>query len=172
MPPPQKKEPYVTASTAVASFLFFWGGGRRGLAPNNGVRVGLVLEAGPFVSFIYSQNPKFRDRVFEYSTLTQVAGAVSCRHECPVCRLLEPKVRRSDVRVMDLGPVSRHCKRVSLCLSPARLSHTRCNPSFFCILSTQSQSQGGSQFNCFACKDNTYVPLDTVHNLGQSRRAR
>ena len=129
----------------------FWG---RGLAPNNGVRVGLVLEARLFVSFIYSQNPKFRDRVFEYSTLTQVAGAVSCRHECPVCRLLEPKVRGSEVQVLDLGPVSRHYRHVSLCLLAARLSHTRCSPSFFCALSTQSQSQVGvSQFNCFVCKD-------------------
>ena len=92
-----------------------------------------MLEAGLFVS-----NPKFRDRVFEYSTLTQAAGAVSCRHECHVCRLLEPKVRGSDVRVLDLGPVSRHYKRVSLCLSSARLS-------FFCALSTQSQSQGGGK---------------------------
>ena len=121
------------------------------MAPNNGVRVGLVLEVGLFVS-----NPKFRDRVFEYSILTQAAGAVSCRHECPVCRLLEPKVRGSYVRVLDLGPVSRHYKRVSLCLSSARLSHTRCSPSFFCVLRTQSQSQVGggvSQFNCFVCKD-------------------
>ena len=110
------------------------------MAPNKAVRVGLVLEVGLFVSFIYSQNPMFRDRVFEYSTLTQVAGVVSCRHECPVCRLLEPKVRGSDVRVLDLGPVGRHYKRVSLCLSSARLSHTRCSPSFFCALSTQSQS--------------------------------
>ena len=102
-PPPQKKkkERYVKASR-----------GGRGLAPNNGVRVGLVLEAGRFVS-----NPKFMDQVFEYSTLTQAADAVSCRHECPVCRLLEPKIRGSDVRVLDLGPVSRHYKRVSLCLS-------------------------------------------------------
>ena len=114
-----------------------------GLAPNNGVRVGLVLEAGLFVSFIYSQNPKFRDQMFEYSTLTQVAGAVSCRHESHICRLLEPKVRGSDVRVLDLGPVRRHYKHVSRCLSSARLSHTRCSPSLFCALSTQSQSQGG-----------------------------
>ena len=48
------------------------------MAPNNGFRVGLVPEAGLFVS-----NPNFRDRVFEYSTLTQAAGAVSGRHECP-----------------------------------------------------------------------------------------
>ena len=119
----------------------------------------MVLEAGLFVSFIYSQNPKFRDRMFEYSTLTQVAGVVSCRHKFSVCRLLEPKVRGSDVRVLNLGPVSRHYKRVSLCFSSARLSHTRCSPSFYCALSTQSQSQGGgggvgvSQFNCFVCKD-------------------
>ena len=66
-PPPTKKERYVIASTAVTSFLFMGSG----LAPNEGVRVGLVLEAGLFVS-----NPKFRDRVFEYSTLTQAAGAV------------------------------------------------------------------------------------------------
>ena len=62
-----------------------------------------MLEAGLFVS-----NPKFRDRVFENSILAQAAGAVSCRHEC----LLEPKARGSDVRVLDLGPVSRHYKRV------------------------------------------------------------
>ena len=101
--PPKKKimERYVTA---VTSFLFE----ERGLAPNNGVRVGLVLEAGLFVSFIYSQNPKFRDRVFEYSTLTQVAGDVSCRH-----RLIEPKFRWSDLRVLDLGPV---CTETMLCL--------------------------------------------------------
>ena len=141
--PKKKKERYVTTSTAVTSFLIYFfyfflgGGGRRGLAPNNGVKVGLVLETGLFVS-----NPKFRDRVFQYSTLTQAVGAVSCRHECPVCSLLEPKVRGSDVRVLNLGPVSRHYKRVSLCLSSARLSHTRCSPSFFCALSTQSQSQG------------------------------
>ena len=92
------------------------------------------------VEFGWCLNPKFRDRLFKYSTLTQVAGAVSCRH---VCCLLEPKVRGSDVRVLDLGPVSRHYKRVSLCLSSACLSHTRCSPSFFCALSTQSQSQGG-----------------------------
>ena len=79
-----------------------------------------MLEAGLFVS-----NPKFRDRVFEYSTLTHAAGAVSFRHECPIGRLLEPKVRGSDVGVLDLGPVSRHYKCVSLCLSSARLSHTR-----------------------------------------------
>ena len=101
-----------------------------------------MLEAGLSVSFIYSQNPKFRDRVFEYSTLAQVAGAVSCMHECTICRLLKPRVRGSDVRVLDLGPVSRHYKH--LCLSTARLSHTRCSPSFFCALSTQGQSQGGS----------------------------
>ena len=121
------------------------------MTPNNGVIVGLVLEAGLFVS-----NSKFRDRVFEYSTLTQVAGSVSCRHECTVCRLLEPKVRESDVRILDVGPVSRHYKRVSLCLSSARLSHTRCSPSFFYALSTQNQSQGVSQFNCFVCKDNYF----------------
>ena len=60
----------------------------RGLAPNNGVGIGLVPEAGHVVSFIYSQNQKFRDRVFEYSTLTQGAGGVSCGHGCLVCRLL------------------------------------------------------------------------------------
>ena len=92
-----------------------------------------MLEAGHFVSFTYSQNPKFRDRVFENLTLTQVVGAVSCRHECPVCRLLEPKIRESDVRVLDLGPISRHYKRVSLCLSSARLSHTRCSPCSFVL---------------------------------------
>ena len=117
------------------------------MAPNNGVRVGMVLEAGLFVSFIFNQCPKFSDWVFEYSTLTQVASAVSCRHECPVCRLLEPRVRGSDVRVLDLGPVSRHYKRVSLCLSSSCLSHasvaSRCSPSLFCALSTQSQSQVG-----------------------------
>ena len=36
--------------------------------------------------------------------------------KCPVCRLLEPKVRESDVQVLDLGPVSRHYKRV-VCVS-------------------------------------------------------
>ena len=93
-PPPKKKERYVTDSTAVTSFLFRGGGGGE-WHPITESRVGLVLEAGLFVS-----NPKFRDRVLEYSTLTQAAGAVSCRHECPVYRLLGPKVRGSDVRVL------------------------------------------------------------------------
>ena len=60
----------------------YWG---RGLAPNNRVGIGLVPEAGLVVSFIYSQNPKFRDRVLEYSTLTQGAGGVSCGHGYLVC---------------------------------------------------------------------------------------
>ena len=82
---------------------------------NNGVRVGLGLEAGLFVSFIYSRNPKFRDRVLEYSTLTQIVGAVSCRHECPVCRLLEPKVRGSDVRVLALQALQVCGSRLLVC---------------------------------------------------------
>ena len=139
-PPPKKKkgnDMLQLVHRFFFWFFFFWGGGGHGLAPNNGV-VGLLPEPGLFVS-----NQKFRDRVFEYSTLTQAVGVVSCRHECPVCRLLELKVRGSDVRVLDHGPVSRHYKRVSLCLSSACLSHTRCSLSFFGALSTQSHSQGG-----------------------------
>ena len=146
LPPPKKRNDMLQLVQLYhCSYL------GRGFAPNNGVRVGLVLKAGLFVS-----NPKFMDGVFEYSILTQAVGAVSCRHEFSVCCLLELTVRGSDVRVLDLGPVSRHYKRVSLCLPSARLSHTRCRPSFFCASSTQSQSQGGggvSQFNCFVCKD-------------------
>ena len=45
-------------------------------------------KAGLVVSFLKSQNPKFKNRAFKSSTFSHVAVDASYRHGPPICRLL------------------------------------------------------------------------------------
>ena len=88
----------VTASSAVTSFPF-WGSG---FAHNEGVRVGLVLEAGLFVS-----NPKFRDswtprsspRHWPRSRNLAAFWPVSCDF---LCQTLPPQKRNDMLQLVQL----------------------------------------------------------------------